>query len=87
MVLVDEGTGRVGKGREWSDGIQQAVQAKEKLPITLPSGNLAKVTVQSFFLAFEHLSGMTGTAKQAQQELKSNYKPVSYTHLTLPTKA
>ena len=74
VVLVDEGTGRVGKGREWSDGIQQAVQAKEKLPITLPSGHLAKVTVQSFFLAFEHLSGMTGTAKQAQQELKSNYK-------------
>ena len=74
VVLVDEGTGRVGKGREWSDGIQQAVQAKENLPITLPSGHLAKVTVQSFFLAFEHLAGMTGTAKQAQQELKSNYK-------------
>ena len=74
VVLVDEGTGRVGKGREWSDGIQQAVQAKEKLPITLPSGHLAKVTVQSFFLAFEHLSGMTGTAKQAQAELKGNYK-------------
>ena len=74
VQLVDEGTGRVGKGREWSDGIQQAVQAKENLPITLPSGHLAKVTVQSFFLAFEHVSGMTGTARQAQNELWSNYK-------------
>ena len=74
VMLVDEGTGRVGKGREWSDGIQQAVQAKENLPITLPSGHLAKVTVQSFFLAFEHVSGMTGTAKQAQGELWANYK-------------
>jgi len=74
VLLVDEGTGRVGKGREWSDGIQQAVQAKENLPITLPSGHLAKVTVQSFFLAFEHVSGMTGTAKQAQGELWANYK-------------
>ena len=74
VQLVDEGTGRVGKGREWSDGIQQAVQAKENLPITLPSGHLAKVTVQSFFLSFEHVSGMTGTAKQAQGELCANYK-------------
>ena len=74
VMLIDQGTGRVGKGRQWSDGIQQAVQAKEKIPITLPSGHLAKVTVQSFFLAFEHLSGMTGTAKQAQAELKGNYK-------------
>lgn len=73
-MLVDEGTGRVGKGRQWSEGIQQAVQAKERLPITLPSGHLPKVTVQSLFLTFEHLSGMTGTAKQAQGELKANYK-------------
>ena len=74
ILLVDEGTGRIGKGRQWSNGIQQAVQAKEGLPITSPSGNLAKVTVQSFFLAFEQLSGMTGTAKQAEQELKTNYR-------------
>ena len=74
VLLVDEGTGRVGKGRQWSEGIQQAVQAKEKLPITLPSGHLAKVTLQSFFLTFQHLSGMTGTTSQAADELQAIYR-------------
>ena len=72
--LVDEGTGRLGRGRQWSGGLQQAVQAKEGLPITLPTGHLAKVTAQSFFLAFEHLSGMTGTAAAARRELRRTYR-------------
>ena len=74
ILLIDEGTGRIGKGRQWSEGIQQAIQAKEKLPLTFPTGHLAKVAVQSLFLSFEHISGITGTAKQSATEFRQNYK-------------
>ena len=74
VLLIDEGTGRIGKGRQWSEGIQQAIQAKEDLPLTLPAGHLAKVAVQSLFLSFEHISGITGTAKQSAVEFRQNYK-------------
>lgn len=73
ILLVDQGTGRIGKGRQWGDGIHQAIQAKENLPITAPTGLLAKVTLQSFFLSFENLSGMTGTASSSANEFKGIY--------------
>ncbi len=74
ILLVEQATGRVGVGREWADGVQQAIQAKEGLAITMPNGHLARVTVQSLFLASEHLSGMTGTARSARGEFRSIYK-------------
>ena len=74
VLLIDEGTGRIGKGRQWSEGIQQAIQAKENLPLTFPAGHLAKVAVQSLYLSFEHISGFTGTAKQSAAEFRQNYK-------------
>ncbi|MFN3191135.1 MAG: preprotein translocase subunit SecA [Aureliella sp.] len=73
ILLVDQSTGRVGVGRQWSEGIHQAVQAKEGLPLTMPNGTLASISLQSFLLSYRHLSGMTGTAKQAHSELKSVY--------------
>ena len=74
VLLIDQGTGRIGKGRQWSEGIQQAIQAKENIPLTLPAGHLAKVAIQSLFLSFEHISGITGTAKQSAAEFRQNYK-------------
>lgn len=74
LVLVDQSTGRVGEGRQWSQGTQQAIQAKEGIPITMPNGQLARVTLQSFFNSFEFLSGMTGTAASAASEFESIYK-------------
>jgi len=55
IQLIDQNTGRIGKGRQLSDGVHQAIQAKESLPITAPNGSLAKVTIQSFYLSFENL--------------------------------
>ena len=74
VIIVDENTGRLGIGREWSEGIQQAIQAKENLPITAPSGHLAKISVQNFVRSFKHVSGMTGTAAQSAREFKKIYK-------------
>ncbi|MEM8735453.1 MAG: preprotein translocase subunit SecA, partial [Planctomycetota bacterium] len=73
ISLVDQSTGRVGVGRQWSEGIHQAVQAKENLPLTMPNGTLASISLQGLLLSYRHLSGMTGTAKQARSELKSVY--------------
>lgn len=74
IIMVDENTGRLGIGREWSEGMQQAIQAKEDLTITGQSGQLAKVSVQNFVRAFKHRSGMTGTATQSAREFKKIYK-------------
>lgn len=74
VVIVDENTGRLGVGREWSDGIQQAIQAKEGLEVTGESGHLAKVSVQNFIKSFKHCSGMTGTAIQSTREFRKTYK-------------
>ena len=74
VIIVDENTGRLGIGREWSEGIQQAIQAKENLPVTAPSGHLARVSVQNFVRSFKHISGMTGTAAQSAREFKKIYK-------------
>ena len=74
VIIVDENTGRLSHGREWSDGMQQAIQAKERLEITGPSGHLAKVSLQNFIRSFEHCSGLTGTAVQSAREFKKIYK-------------
>ena len=62
IVIVDEFTGRMMPGRQWQDGLHQAIQAKERLEITLETITAARVTVQDFFLRYKKLAGMTGTA-------------------------
>ncbi len=74
IVIVDEFTGRLGEGRKWREGIHQAVEAKEHVEITVATGQAARVTVQDFFLRFEHLAGMTGTARTSKRELSKIYK-------------
>lgn len=73
IVIVDESTGRLMEGRKWQDGLHQAVEAKEMVPITAATGQAARVTVQDFFRLYTHLAGMTGTAVQARRELKRIY--------------
>jgi preprotein translocase subunit SecA len=73
VVIVDEFTGRRMPGRTWSEGIQQAVQAKEKLAVTSPSETLARTTYQHFFGLYAKLSGMTGTAWTERGEFSKVY--------------
>ena len=74
VVIVDEFTGRLGEGRKWREGIHQAVEAKEGVKVTCETGHAARVTVQDFFLRFEHLAGMTGTAIASKRELQKIYR-------------
>ena len=74
IVIVDEFTGRMMPGRQWQDGLHQAIQAKEKLEITLETITAARVTVQDFFKRFKKLAGMTGTATTDAAELRRIYK-------------
>jgi preprotein translocase subunit SecA len=73
IVIVDESTGRQMDGRKWQDGLHQAVEAKEMVPITAATGQAARVTIQSFFRQYEHVAGMTGTAVLARRELHATY--------------
>jgi preprotein translocase subunit SecA len=74
IVIVDEFTGRLGEGRKWRAGIHQAVEAKEGVKITIATGQAARITVQDFFLRYERLAGMTGTASTSARELRKIYK-------------
>lgn len=74
VMIVDEGTGRVMDGRKWQDGLHQAIEAKELVPITAATGEAARITVQSFFRNYVNLCGMTGTAIPAKRELRKTYK-------------
>ena len=74
IVIVDEFTGRMMPGRQWQDGLHQAIQGKEKLEITLETITAARVTVQDFFKRYKKLAGMTGTATSDAAELKRIYK-------------
>ncbi len=74
IVIVDEFTGRLGEGRKWRDGIHQAVEAKEGVEVTVATGQAARVTVQDYFLRFENLAGMTGTAAASKGELRKIYR-------------
>jgi preprotein translocase subunit SecA len=73
VVIVDEFTGRVMPGRRWSDGLHQAIEAKENVPIQKETQTLANITYQNFFLLYPKLSGMTGTAKTEETEFEKVY--------------
>ena len=73
VVIVDEFTGRVMPGRRWSDGLHQAIEAKEKVDIQPETQTLASITYQNFFLLYPKLSGMTGTAKTEEPEFEKIY--------------
>ncbi|MEO0988658.1 MAG: preprotein translocase subunit SecA [Cyanobacteria bacterium J06639_14] len=73
VVIVDEFTGRVMPGRRWSDGLHQAIEAKEKVEIQPETQTLASITYQNFFLLYPKLSGMTGTAKTEEPEFEKIY--------------
>jgi preprotein translocase subunit SecA len=74
VVLIDEGTGRRQPDRHWRDGLHQAVEAKESIPITKATDHLAQITFQRYFRLYKKLSGMTGTAAQNWMELRRVYK-------------
>src|SRR5690606_7527122 len=74
VVIVDEFTGRLMPGRRWSDGLHQAVEAKEGVEIQNESRTLATITYQNYFRMYEKLSGMTGTADTEAEEFKSIYE-------------
>jgi preprotein translocase subunit SecA len=73
VVIVDEFTGRVMPGRRWSDGLHQAIEAKERVDIQPETQTLASITYQNFFLLYPKLSGMTGTAKTEEAEFEKIY--------------
>ncbi|GIW92543.1 MAG: protein translocase subunit SecA 2 [Pirellulaceae bacterium] len=74
VVIIDEYTGRKAEGRKWRDGIHQAVEAKEGLRVTVPTGQAARITVQDLFLRYRYLAGMTGTALPAAREFRKIYR-------------
>lgn len=73
IVIVDRLTGRLAEGRQWQNGIQQSLEAVNQLEITDQTNPVAKVTIQAFLRGFEHLSGMTGTAREAAAEFRDCY--------------
>ncbi len=73
VVIVDENTGRTMPGRRWSDGLHQAVEAKEKVEIQAENQTMATTTFQNYFRLYDKLSGMTGTADTEAVEFKSTY--------------
>ena len=74
VTIVDEFTGRLMTGRRWSDGLHQAVEAKEGVVIQQESKTLATISFQNYFRMYKHLSGMTGTAVTEAEEFKKIYK-------------
>lgn len=82
IVIVDEFTGRMQPGRRWSDGLHQAVEAKEGVRIQEESKTLASITFQNYFRFYSKLSGMTGTADTSAEEF---FKVYSLTVTTIPT--
>ena len=82
IQLIDQFTGRILKGREYSDGLQQAIQAKEGVEIKQETITLATITYQNFFRLFKKMSGMTGTAKTEEEEFQKIY---NMRVVTIPT--
>jgi preprotein translocase subunit SecA len=74
IIIVDEFTGRIMPGRRWSDGLHQAIEAKENVKIQNENQTLASITYQNFFLLYKKLSGMTGTANTEAKEFEKIYK-------------
>lgn len=73
VIIVDEFTGRIMPGRRWSDGLHQAIEVKEKVPIQSENKTLASITYQNLFLLYPKLSGMTGTAVTEKREFSRIY--------------
>ena len=73
VQIIDQFTGRVLPGREWSDGLHQAVQAKENVEIKQETVTMATITYQNFFRLFRKMAGMTGTAKTEEEEFRKIY--------------
>ncbi|OQA02809.1 MAG: preprotein translocase subunit SecA [Planctomycetes bacterium ADurb.Bin401] len=82
VVIVDEFTGRLMHGRQWSDGLHQAVEAKENVTIKEESQTLATITLQNFFRLYKKIAGMTGTAATEAEEFSQIYK---LEVITIPT--
>jgi preprotein translocase subunit SecA len=74
VIIVDEFTGRKMTGRQWSDGLHQAVEAKERVTIKNETQTLATITLQNFFKLYKSLSGMTGTAQTEAEEFSKIYR-------------
>ncbi len=74
IVIVDEFTGRLAEGRKWRDGIHQAIEAKEDVEVTVPTGQAARITIQDLFLRYRFLAGMTGTARSSAREFRKIYR-------------
>src|SRR6185295_6517355 len=74
VKIVDEFTGRSLEGRRWSEGLHQAIEAKEGVPIREENQTLATITLQNFFRLYDKLSGMTGTALTEAQEFMKIYE-------------
>ena len=73
VIIVDEFTGRLMSGRRYSDGLHQAIEAKEQLKVQNESMTLATITFQNYFRMYRKLAGMTGTAKTEEEEFKRIY--------------
>lgn len=82
VVIVDEFTGRMQPGRRWSDGLHQAIEAKEGVTIQKESRTFASITFQNYFRLYERLAGMTGTAATSSEEF---YKVYGLTTVAIPT--
>lgn len=82
VVIVDEFTGRMQPGRRWSDGLHQAIEAKENVSIQKESKTVASITFQNYFRFYKKLSGMSGTAKTSEEEF---YKVYTLPAATIPT--
>ena len=73
VVIVDQFTGRLMQGRQFSDGLHQAIEAKERVTINVETKTMATITFQNLFRMYEKLSGMTGTAKTEEEEFRNIY--------------
>ncbi len=82
VIIVDEFTGRMQPGRRWSDGLHQAVEAKENVEVQKESRTVASITFQNYFRFYRKLAGMTGTAKTSSEEF---YKVYGLIVTTVPT--
>ena len=74
MVIIDEFTGRMMQGRRFSEGLHQAIEAKEKVQIQPENQTLASITFQNYFRLYDKLAGMTGTASTEAEEFGNIYK-------------
>ena len=74
VEIVDEFTGRISEGRKWRQGLHQAIEAQENLPITVPTQAAARITVQELALRYRHRAGMSGTVMSAEREFRNIYR-------------